>query len=84
LSVQDEIFQWVKGREAWQQELFLRAAATPELNQKDIEELASILLGEEAEGAGLASSPAMTCQTPTVPTSRWWFNGSPTCKTSMP
>jgi ABC-type transport system involved in cytochrome c biogenesis ATPase subunit len=52
LSIQDEIFQWVKGREAWQQELFLRAAATPELDEKDIEEVASILLGDEVEGAG--------------------------------
>lgn len=50
MSIQDEIFQWVKGREAWQQELFLRAAASPELDQKDIEEVASILLGEEVEG----------------------------------
>lgn len=52
MSIQDEIFQWVKGREAWQQELFLRAAATPELEQKDVEEVASIVLGEEVEGSG--------------------------------
>jgi hypothetical protein len=52
LSIQDEIFQWVRGLKPWQQELFLRAAATPELDQKDIEELASILLGEKVEGAG--------------------------------
>ena len=52
MSIQDEIFQWVKGLKPWQQELFLRAAATPELDQKDIEDLASILLGEKVEGAG--------------------------------
>jgi hypothetical protein len=48
--IQDAIFEWVKGHETWQQELFLRAAVTPELDQRDIEEVASILLGEEVEG----------------------------------
>lgn len=51
MSIQDEIFEWVQGFEAWKQELFIRAASTPSLSEKDAEVVAGMLLGEEAEGA---------------------------------
>jgi len=52
VSVQDRIYDWVKTFEPWKQELFLRAAASPELTEQDIRKVTSMLLGEEAEGTG--------------------------------
>jgi len=52
MGVQDQIYDWVKTFEPWKQELFLRAAASPELTEQDIREVTSTLLGEEVEGAG--------------------------------
>lgn len=52
MSVQDQIYDWVKTFEPWKQELFLRAAASPELTEQNIREVTSMLLGEEVEGAG--------------------------------
>lgn len=48
LSVQEEIFKWVQEFESWKQELFIRAAASPELSETDAERVASMLLGEHA------------------------------------
>lgn len=50
MSVQDEIFEWVQEFEPWKQELFIRAAAAPELSETDAEEVASMMLGEQAAG----------------------------------
>jgi ABC-type uncharacterized transport system ATPase subunit len=52
VSLQDRIYDWVKTFEPWKQELFLRAAASPELTEQDIREVTSLLLGEEVEGTG--------------------------------
>jgi ABC-type lipoprotein export system ATPase subunit len=52
LSVQDQIYEWVKEFEPWKQELFLRASATPELDDSDIEAVAALLLGEAESGSG--------------------------------
>ena len=52
MSVQDQIYDWVKTFEPWKQELFLRAAVSPELTERDIREVTSMLLDEEVEGAG--------------------------------
>jgi ABC-type multidrug transport system ATPase subunit len=49
VSVQDEIFGWVQGFEPWKQELFIRAAAAPDLGDGSAEEIAAMLLGEEEE-----------------------------------
>jgi hypothetical protein len=45
MSLHDEIFSWVKRQPAWKQELYLRAAAKPELEPREIEEVSDILLG---------------------------------------
>jgi hypothetical protein len=45
MSLHDEIFSWVKRQPAWKQELYLRAAAKPELEPHEIEEVSDILLG---------------------------------------
>jgi hypothetical protein len=50
MSVQGEIFRWVRGFPPWKQELFIRAAAAPQLAEKDIVEVADLLLGEAGEG----------------------------------
>jgi hypothetical protein len=47
VSVQDEIFEWVQGFEAWKQELFIRASAGPELSESDVGQVAAMLLGEQ-------------------------------------
>ena len=47
MSLHDEIFSWVKRQAAWKQELYLRAAAKPELEPHEIEEVSDILLGCE-------------------------------------
>jgi ABC-type uncharacterized transport system ATPase subunit len=49
MSVQGEIFRWVRGFPSWKQELFIRAAAAPRLAEKDIVEVADLLLGEAGE-----------------------------------
>ena len=46
MSVQQEIFDWVQGFEPWKQELFIRAAAAPQLDEGDAGEIAAMLLGE--------------------------------------
>jgi len=51
LSIQDEIFEWVQQFDPWKQELFIRAAAAPELPLKDAEEIAAMLLGEQDQAA---------------------------------
>ena len=51
MSVQEEIFEWVQGFESWKQELFIRAAAAPELSEGDAEEIAAMVLGEEKDHA---------------------------------
>jgi hypothetical protein len=51
VSIQDEIFDWVQGFERWKQELFIRAASSPSLGEEDAEEIAGMLLGEQAEDA---------------------------------
>ncbi len=48
MSVQEEIFEWVQEFEPWKQELFIRAAASPELSEVDAEEVASMVAGEQA------------------------------------
>lgn len=45
--MQEEIFEWVQGFEPWKQELFIRAAAAPQLGEGNAEEIAAMLLGEE-------------------------------------
>lgn len=45
MSLHDEVFRWVKRQPAWKQELYLRAAAKPELEPHEIEEVSDILLG---------------------------------------
>jgi predicted ATPase len=52
MTIQDQIFAWVRTFPAWKQELYLRAAATPELREQDITEVAAILLGEPVDGVG--------------------------------
>jgi hypothetical protein len=52
MSIQDEIYRWVKTFESWKQELFLRAAVSPRLSEDDVREVTSMLLGEEVKGAG--------------------------------
>jgi predicted ATPase len=52
VSVQDQIYEWVKTFEPWKQELFLRAAASPELTEQDVREVTSMLLGEKVDGTG--------------------------------
>jgi hypothetical protein len=47
MSVQQEIFDWVQEFEAWKQELFIRAAAAPELSSKDAQEITAMLLVED-------------------------------------
>jgi hypothetical protein len=47
VSVQEKIFEWAQEFEPWKQELFIRAAAAPELSGGDAEEIAAMLLGEE-------------------------------------
>jgi hypothetical protein len=51
VSVQGEIFEWVQQFEPWKQELFVRAAAAPELTEEDVEEVSAMLLGEQGDGA---------------------------------
>jgi energy-coupling factor transporter ATP-binding protein EcfA2 len=51
MTVQDQIFEWVQAFDAWKQELFIRAAAAPEIAEGDAEEIAAMLLGEQREGA---------------------------------
>lgn len=50
MSVQDEIYEWVKGFELWKQELFICASAGPELAEEDLEAVTAMLLGESVEG----------------------------------
>jgi ABC-type transport system involved in cytochrome c biogenesis ATPase subunit len=51
VSVQGEIFEWVQEFDSWKQELFIRAAAAPELAEGDAEEIVAMLLGEQGDGA---------------------------------
>jgi hypothetical protein len=48
MSIQDDVFGYVRRLPPWKQELYLRAALTPELDQRDIEEVAAMLLEEPA------------------------------------
>lgn len=50
MTVQDEIYEWVKGFESWKQELFICAAATPKLAQEDLEAVTAMLLDESVDG----------------------------------
>ena len=50
--LQDEIYEWVRKQETWKQDLFLRAAAAPELEPDDAEAVAEFLLGKPEGGAG--------------------------------
>jgi energy-coupling factor transporter ATP-binding protein EcfA2 len=46
VSLQDDIFAWVRRQPPWKQELYLRTALSPELEASDIEEVTAMLLGE--------------------------------------
>jgi len=46
VSLQDEIFDWVRRLPPWKQELYLRAAVSPQISEQDIREVTSMLLGE--------------------------------------
>jgi recombinational DNA repair ATPase RecF len=46
VSIQDDIYRWVRGFDPWKQELYLRAAAGPEISQADVGEVTGMLLGE--------------------------------------
>lgn len=46
MSAQDEIFKWVREFPPWKRELFIRAAAAPEISASDAELIASMLLGD--------------------------------------
>lgn len=50
--LQDEIYEWIRKQETWKQDLFLRAAAAPELEPDDAEAVAEFLLGKPKGGAG--------------------------------
>ena len=52
MSVEDQIYRWVRRFEPWKQELFLRAAASPELTEQEVLEVTAMLLGEKVDGAG--------------------------------
>lgn len=51
-GLQGEIYEWIREQESWKQDLFLRAAAAPELKPGDAEAVAEFLLGKQVEGAG--------------------------------
>jgi len=51
-GLQDEIYEWVREQEPWKQDLYLRAAASPELEAGDAEAIVEFLLGEKVDGAG--------------------------------
>jgi hypothetical protein len=46
MSVQGEVFKWVQSFEPWKQELFIRAAAAPELTEADAEQVADLMLDD--------------------------------------
>jgi hypothetical protein len=48
MSLQDDIFAWVRRQPPWKQELYLRTALSPDLEVADIQEVTAILLGETA------------------------------------
>ncbi|MGA2163608.1 MAG: AAA family ATPase [Solirubrobacteraceae bacterium] len=47
MSLQQDIYARVKRLEPWMQELYLRAAASPEIAERDIEEVIAVLLEKE-------------------------------------
>lgn len=48
-SVQTEIFEWVKGLPAWQQDLFVRATSSHPLPGSELDDVLALLLGEREE-----------------------------------
>lgn len=46
MSLQDEIFDWVRRLPPWKQELYLRAAVSPQISEQDVREITAMLLGE--------------------------------------
>ena len=49
MTIEDQIFAWVRTFPAWKQELYLRAAAAPKLSGQDIADVAAMLLGERVD-----------------------------------
>jgi ABC-type molybdenum transport system ATPase subunit/photorepair protein PhrA len=53
IGAQEEIFKWVQTFELWKQELFRRTAVTPDLPERDVQEIADLLLGKGAPASEL-------------------------------
>jgi ABC-type dipeptide/oligopeptide/nickel transport system ATPase subunit len=58
VSLQDEIFAWVRNAPPWKQELYLRAAVSPQLSTDDVREVTAMLLGDGASTPG----PRLVCR----------------------
>lgn len=54
MSLHDEVFDWLRGLPAWQQELYLRAAPAPHISDRDIAEVTDMLLAELPQPAAAA------------------------------
>ena len=52
MSLQDEIFAWVRKAPPWKQELYLRAAVSPQLSPEDVREVTAMLLGDDSSTPG--------------------------------
>lgn len=46
MNLQDDIFNWVRQLPPWKQELYLRAAVSPQISEQDVREVTSMLLGD--------------------------------------
>jgi ABC-type dipeptide/oligopeptide/nickel transport system ATPase subunit len=58
VSLQDDIFASVRNTPPWKQELYLRAAVSPELSPEDVREVTAMLLGEAVSSPG----PRLVCR----------------------
>ena len=67
MSLQDDIFASVRNTPPWKQELYLRAAVSPELSPEDVREVTAMLLGEAVVVLARALSVARISRVPTAP-----------------
>ena len=52
MSIQDQIYDWVKQFDPWKQDLFLRTSTSPVIAASDVDQVVALLLGERGSAAG--------------------------------
>lgn len=70
MSLQDDIFAWVRKAPPWTQELYLRAAVSPQLGPDDACAVTAMLLGDSATHRNHDWCPARISLAPTEPATR--------------